>query len=168
MIGGLKMKYTLSVLVENKPGVLTRVAGLFARRGYNIDSLTVGRTENDDYSRMTIVVDGDRKIIEQVSKQLHKLIEVIKLSDITKEPHVERELVFIQVTSDSSNRGEILDLLNIFRGRVVDLGRESMIIELTGDEEKIDAITSALEPYGIREVVRTGKIGMLRGSKNKK
>lgn len=162
------MKYTLSVLVENKPGVLTRVAGLFARRGYNIDSLTVGRTENDDYSRMTIVVDGDRKIIEQVSKQLHKLIEVIKLSDITKEPHVERELVFIQVTSDSSNRGEILDLLNIFRGRVVDLGRESMIIELTGDEEKIDAITSALEPYGIREVVRTGKIGMLRGSKNKK
>ena len=159
------MKYTLSVLVENRPGVLTRIAGLFARRGYNIDSLSVGRTEDDRYSRMTIVVAGDSDIVEQVAKQLNKLIDVIKVTDITEVPHVERELVFIQVKSDSSNRGEIMDLLNIFRGRVIDMSKTSMIIESTGDSDKIDAMISALRPYGIKEVMRTGKIGLLRGTK---
>lgn len=160
------MKHTLSVLVENRPGVLSRVAGLFTRRGYNIESLTVNRTEDERYSRMTIVIAGDEFMVEQVAKQLHKLIDVIKVNDITNVPHVERELVFIQVKSDSSNRSEIMDLLNIFRGRVVDLSKDSMIIESTGDIQKIDAIISALSPYGIREVVRTGKIGLVRGTKD--
>ena len=160
------MKHTLSVLVENRPGVLSRVAGLFTRRGYNIESLTVNRTEDERYSRMTIVIAGDEFMVEQVAKQLHKLIDVIKVNDITNVPHVERERVFIQVKSDSSNRSEIMDLLNIFRGRVVDLSKDSMIIESTGDIQKIDAIISALSPYGIREVVRTGKIGLVRGTKD--
>ncbi|MCI0502375.1 MAG: acetolactate synthase small subunit [Fusobacteria bacterium] len=159
------MKYTLSVLVENRPGVLTRIAGLFARRGYNIDSLSVGRTEDDRFSRMTIVVDGDSDIVEQVAKQLNKLIDVIKVTDITSVPHVERELVFIQVSSDSGNRGEIMDLLNIFRGRVIDMSKNNMIVESTGDSAKIDAMISSLRPYGIKEVMRTGKIGLLRGTK---
>lgn len=161
------MKYTLSVLVENRPGVLTRIAGLFARRGYNIDSLTVGRTEDEHYSRMTIVVDGDQDIVEQVAKQLHKLIDVIKVNDITDVPHVERELVFVHVKSDSNNRGEIMDLLEIFRGRVVDLSKSSMIVETTGDCGKIDAFVAALAPYGIKEVVRTGKMGLIRGERRK-
>jgi acetolactate synthase-1/3 small subunit len=161
------MKYTLSVLVENRPGVLTRIAGLFARRGYNIDSLTVGRSEDEHYSRMTIVVDGDQDIVEQVAKQLHKLIDVIKVNDITDIPHVERELVFVHVKGDNSNRGEIMDLLEIFRGRVVDLSKNSMIVETTGDCGKIDAFIAALEPYGIKEVVRTGKMGLVRGERRK-
>lgn len=159
------MKHTLSVLVENRPGVLSRIAGLFSRRGYNIDSLSVSRTEDERYSRMTIVVAGDAEMVEQVAKQLHKLIDVIKVNDITDVPHVERELVFIQVKSDAGNRGEIMNLLQIFRGRVLDLSRDSMIIEATGDIQKIDAIISALSPYGIKEVVRTGKIGLVRGAK---
>ena len=163
------MKHTLSALVENKPGVLTRIAGLFARRGYNIDSLTVGTTDDENYSRMTIVVDGDYRIVEQVGKQLHKLIEVIKLSDITSEPHIERELIFIQVTCNNGHdRNDIMNLLNIFRAKVVDLSKDSMIIEVTGDSEKIDAMLAALKAFGIKEVVRTGKIGMLRGTKSKK
>lgn len=161
------MKYTLSVLVENRPGVLTRIAGLFARRGYNIDSLTVGRSEDEHYSRMTIVVDGDQDIVEQVAKQLHKLIDVIKVNDITEIPHVERELVFVHVKSDSNNRGEIMDLLEIFRGRVVDLSKNSMIVETTGDCGKVDAFIAALTPYGIKEVVRTGKMGLIRGERRK-
>lgn len=155
---------TLSVLVENRPGVLSRIAGLFARRGYNIDSLTVGRTEDPRYSRMTIVVDGSEDVVEQVGKQLHKLIDVIKVTDISEVPHVERELVFIQVKSDARNRGEIMDLLKIFRGRVIDLSKQSMIIESTGDIAKVDAMIESLRPYGIKEVVRTGKIGLLRGA----
>ena len=155
---------TLSVLVENRPGVLSRIAGLFARRGYNIDSLTVGRTEDPRYSRMTIVVDGSEDVVEQVGKQLHKLIDVIKVTDISEVPHVERELVFIQVKSDARNRGEIMDLLKIFRGRVIDLSKQIMIIESTGDIAKVDAMIESLRPYGIKEVVRTGKIGLLRGA----
>ncbi|NLW07633.1 MAG: acetolactate synthase small subunit [Clostridia bacterium] len=159
------MKRTLSVLVENRPGVLTRVAGLFSRRGYNIDSLAVGRTETPSLSRMTIVVDGDERIIEQVCKQLHKLIDVIKLSDITDEPHVDRELVLIKVNAEPAVRGEIMQIVDIFRARIVDIARNSLIIEATGDAGKIDAIENSLRPFGIREVVRTGKIAMLRGSK---
>ncbi|NLK00575.1 MAG: acetolactate synthase small subunit [Clostridia bacterium] len=160
------MKHTLSVLVENRPGVLTRVAALFARRGYNIDSLAVGRTENPDISRMTIVVPGDHHVIEQVTKQLDKLIDVIKVSDITKDEYVERELILIKVGADPSVRGEIMQIVDIFRARVVDIGKDSLIIEATGDLGKIDAIENSMRSFGIIEVVRTGKIAMVRGPKH--
>lgn len=159
------MRHTLAVLVENKPGILTRVAGLFARRGYNIESLAVGETENPAVSRMTIVVDGDDRIIEQVTKQLHKLIDVIKIQDITQEESVDRELILIKVNSDTSTRSEIMQIVEIFRARIVDLSRNSMIIEATGDQSKIEAIQTALRPYGLRELARTGRISMIRGTK---
>ena len=158
-------KHTLSVLVENAPGVLTRVAGLFARRGFNIDSLAVGRTERDDVSRMTIVVEGDKPLIEQVTKQLHKLIDVIKISNITEDEYVDRELVMIKVAAEPSQRVEIMHIAGIFRARVVDLGRKTLTFECTGNGAKINAFEESLRPYGIKEFVRTGKIAMLRGSK---
>lgn len=158
-------KHTLSVTVENKPGVLTRVATLFRRRGYNIDSLTVGRTESPDISRMTIVVEGDDRIIEQVSKQLHKLVDVIKIIDITSDNAVERELALIKVRADNTVRAEIVQIVDIFRARIVDIGKNSLIIEVTGDENKIDAIEDSLRPFGIMEMVRTGKVAMIRGNK---
>ncbi|HBT46460.1 MAG TPA: acetolactate synthase small subunit [Peptococcaceae bacterium] len=161
------MKHTLAVLVENKPGVLTRVAGLFARRGYNIESLAVGPTENPSVSRMTIVVEGDDHTIEQVCKQLHKLIDVIKLSDITQDPHVGRELVLIKVNAEPHVRGEIMQIVEVFRARIVDIARDSLIVEATGDEDKINAIEAALRPFGIRELARTGKIALVRGSRGK-
>jgi len=161
----MENKHTLSVLVENRPGVLTRVAGLFARRGYNIDSLAVGRTEDPAVSRMTIVVEGDEYVIEQVTKQLNKLVEVIEVSDITKKEHVERELILIKVKAEPSVRGEIMQIVDIFRARVVDIGKETLIIEATGDIGKINAIESSMKPFGILEVVRTGKVAMLRGPK---
>lgn len=158
-------KHTLSVTVENKPGVLTRVATLFRRRGYNIESLTVGATETPDISRMTIVVEGDDKILEQVTKQLYKLIDVIKIIDITEEKSVDRELVLVKVKADNNNRAEIVQIVDIFRARIVDIGRNSLIIEATGDTGKIDAIEDSLKPFGIVELVRTGKIALVRGSK---
>jgi acetolactate synthase-1/3 small subunit len=161
------MKRTLAVLVENKPGVLTRVAGLFARRGYNIESLAVGPTENPSISRMTIVVDADERTVEQVCKQLNKLIDVIKLSDITQDPHVGRELILVKVNADPQVRGEIMQIVEIFRARIVDIARDSLIIEATGDEDKINAIVAALRPFGIREVARTGKIALVRGARGK-
>lgn len=161
------MRHTLSVMVENRAGVLARVAGLFSRRGYNIESLAVGTTENPKISRMTIVVEGDDQVIEQVSKQLHKLIDVIKINDITDEENVERELVLIKVAADPAQRGEIMQIVDIFRARIVDIGRKTLIIEATGDQGKIEAIETSLRPFGIREVVRTGKIAMVRGIKNK-
>ena len=157
------MKHTLSVLVENQPGVLARIAGLFSRRGYNIDSLAVGRTEDPNFSRMTIVVDGNDRVIEQVSKQLSKLIDVIHVRDITNEPVVDRELILIKVNAEPSQRGEIMQIVDIFRAHIVDIGRNSLIIEATGDEGKINAIQESLEPFGPREVVRTGRIAMMRG-----
>lgn len=160
------MKHTLSVLVENKPGVLTRVAGLFARRGYNIDSLAVGMTENPAISRMTIVVDGDEYVIQQVTKQLDKLIDVIQVLDITSEQYVERELILIRVNASPAVRGEIMQIVDIFRARIVDIGKDSLIIEATGDLGKINAIESSMKPFGIMEVVRTGKVAMVRGPKN--
>jgi acetolactate synthase-1/3 small subunit len=160
------VKHTLSVLVENKPGVLTRVAGLFARRGYNIDSLAVGMTENPAISRMTIVVDGDEYVIQQVTKQLDKLIDVIQVLDITSEQYVERELILIRVNASPSVRGEIMQIVDIFRARIVDIGKDSLIIEATGDLGKINAIESSMKPFGIMEVVRTGKVAMVRGPKN--
>lgn len=159
------MKHTLAVLVENRPGVLVRVAGLFSRRGFNIDSLTVGRTENPDVSRMTIVVDGDARVIEQVTKQLHKLIDVIKISDISDEEYVDRDLVLIKVTAEPAQRVEIMQMAGVFRARVVDLGRKTMTLECTGNEGKINAFEESLRPYGIRELVRTGKVAMLRGTR---
>ncbi|MDW7674860.1 MAG: acetolactate synthase small subunit [Bacillota bacterium] len=161
------MKHILAVLVENHAGVLTRVAGLFARRGYNIDSLAVGPTENPEISRMTIVVEGDAEVIEQVTKQLNKLIDVIKISDVTEEEYVGRELVLIKVTAEPQVRAEIMQIVDIFRARIVDIGRNTLIIEATGDEDKVNAIEQSLRPFGIKELVRTGKIAMVRGSKVK-
>ncbi len=161
------MKHILTVQVMNRPGVLTRVAGLFARRGYNIDSLAVGKTDNPEISRMTIVVDGDENVIEQVGKQLYKLIDVIKLTDITTEEFVDRELVLIKVCCDANQRAEIMQIVDIFRGRIVDIGRDALMIEVTGDSGKVEAIITNLKSFGIREVVRTGKIAMIR-SGNKK
>jgi len=161
------MKHTLAVLVENRPGVLMRVAGLFARRGYNIESLAVGPTENPSISRMTIVVEGDERTIEQVCKQLNKLIDVIKVSDITEDPHVGRELVLIKVNAEPQVRGEIMQIAEIFRARIVDVSRDTLIIEATGDEDKINAIENALRPFGIREMARTGKIALVRGARGK-
>jgi len=161
------MKHVLAVLVENQPGVLARIAGLFSRRGFNIDSLTVGETENPRLSRMTIVVAGDDAILEQVTKQLHKLIDVIKISDITNSPHVQRDLVMIKVKATPQNRAEIVQIVDIFRAKVVDVGRDALVVEMTGDEDKIDALTELLRPFGIKELVRTGKIAMVRSPKNK-
>ncbi len=159
------VKHTLAVLVENSPGVLSRVAGLFARRGYNIESLVVGETEDRTVSRITLVVAGDQKVIEQVSKQLNKQVEVIKIQDITNEETVDRQMLLIKVSAGPEDRQEILQLMEIFRCRIVDIGRRSLIVEATGDEGKIEAIIQSLRPFGIKELVRTGKVSMVRGSK---
>ncbi|AKB29911.1 Acetolactate synthase small subunit [Methanosarcina siciliae C2J] len=159
------MKHTLAVLVENKSGVLTRVASLFSRRGYNIDSLAVGVTEDPDISRITIVVHGDDHVLEQVTKQLNKLIDVIKVSDIGSDDAVERELALIKVSADVNTRSEIIQIANIFRARIVDVAPKSMTVEVTGDESKIQAIEKLLRQFGIKEMVRTGKIAMVRGPK---
>ncbi|MFQ6096442.1 MAG: acetolactate synthase small subunit [Armatimonadota bacterium] len=161
------MKHTLSTLVENKPGVLARVAGLFSRRGYNIASLAVSTTENPAVSRMTIVVDDEGKpgILEQISKQLYKLIDVIRVSDHTDEPIVESELTLIKVRADSGTRSEIVQLAEIFRARIVDVNHDTLMLEATGKAEKLDALMSVLEPFGIHEVARSGKIVLARGRK---
>jgi acetolactate synthase-1/3 small subunit len=159
------MKHTLAILVENKPGVLTRVAGLFSRRGFNIESLAVGVTENLDTSRITIVVSGDDNILEQVEKQLNKLIDVIRVSDIPPEDSVSRELALIKVGVDSTTRAEVMQIVDIFRAKIVDVGIKSLVVEVTGDESKINAIEQLLRQFGIKEMVRTGKIAMNRGAK---
>ncbi|HIP62662.1 MAG TPA: acetolactate synthase small subunit [Archaeoglobus profundus] len=157
-------EYMIAVLVENKPGVLARVSSLFRRRGFNIKSLAVGTTDREDISRMTIVVEGDEKVVEQVIKQLNKLIEVIKVSDVT-ENSVSRELALIKVNAPPEKRSEIIEIANIFRGRIVDVARDSFIIEITGDKDKIDAFIDLMRQYGIKELARTGVISMARGSK---
>jgi len=159
------MKHTLAVLVENKPGVLTRVAGLFSRRGFNIESLAVGVTEKPDTSRITIVVSGDDRILEQVMKQLNKLIDVIRVSDIGADESVHRELALIKVGVDSSTRAEVMQIVDVFRAKIVDVGVKSLIVEITGDESKINAMEQLLRQFGIKEMVRTGKIAMNRGSR---
>lgn len=156
------MLHTLAVLVENNPGVLARISGLFARRAYNIYSLTVCQTENPSLSLMTIVVEGDSQVIEQVSKQLHKLVVVHKVSNLSEEAVVNRELALIRVKVRAETRLEVLQTVDIFRGRVVDMGRSNLTIELTGDEEKINAFIKAMRPHGIQELVRTGKIAIAR------
>lgn len=156
------MLHTLAVLVENNPGVLARVSGLFARRAYNIYSLTVCQTENPRLSLMTIVVEGDAQVIEQVTKQLHKLVVVHKVSNLSNEAVVDRELALIRVRVRAESRLEVLQTVDIFRGRVVDMGRSNLTIELTGDEDKINAFIRTMRPYGILELVRTGKIAIAR------
>lgn len=159
------MKHTLAVLVENKSGVLSRVAALFSRRGYNIDSLAVGVTEDPDISRITLVVHGDDHVLEQVTKQLNKLVDVIKVSDLGGDDTVEREMALIKVTADTDNRAEIIQIADIFRARIIDVAPKSMTVEVTGDEGKVEAIAKLLRQYGIKEMVRTGKIAMVRGPK---
>lgn len=159
------MKHTVSALVENKPGVLVRIAGLFSRRGFNIESLAVGPTEKEDVSRMTIVVDAADRPLEQVTKQLHKLINVIKLSDLKPEEAVERELVLMKVKADSKSRAEIIEIADIFRANIVDVSREVVILEVTGTEDKITAMEDLLRPFGIKELARSGRIALARGAK---
>lgn len=158
-------RHVLSILVENQAGVLSRVSGLFTRRGYNIDSLTVGETTDPKISRMTIVVRGDEYILEQIRKQLNKLIDVIDIVQLVAENSVYRELALIKVKVDTSNRAEIFETVNVFRGKIIDIASESVIVEATGDERKISALIEILESYGIKEIVRTGLTALERGNK---
>ncbi len=159
----MQQQHTITVLVDNKPGVLSRVSGLFSRRGYNIESLAVSITENPDISRMTLVVNGDEQEVEQITKQLHKLIDVSKVQDYLNTPIIARELALIKVNASVENRTALLQLVEVFRGRVVDMSEKTFVIELTGGNDKIDAFEKLLEPYGVRELVRTGRIAMARG-----
>jgi acetolactate synthase-1/3 small subunit len=158
------MKHTLSVLVEDEAGVLTRIAGLFARRGFNIESLAVGPAEKIGISRITMVVPGDDNSIEQLTKQLYKLINVLKVQDITQIPCVERELMLVKVNATTSNRAEVLELAQVFRARTVDISEETVTIEAVGDPGKMVAIIQMLNKFGIREISRTGKIALIRES----
>jgi acetolactate synthase-1/3 small subunit len=155
--------HVLSLLVENKPGVLARIAGLFAGRGYNIESLCVGETQDPNYSRMTIVTKGDERVVEQIEKQLRKIIEVVKVSNITDTPHVERELILVKVSATKENRDEIMRLVEIFRGKIIDVTLKSLTIEITGDRDKTSAFLQLLKPFGIKELVRTGIAAIKRG-----
>ena len=155
-------KHIISALVVNRPGVLAHMAGLFSARGFNIDSLAVGETEQPDFSRMTIVAAGDEAILEQVRKQIGKLIDVVKVQDFSETRCVERDLALVRVHAPVNKRGEILELVEIFRARVVDVGRTELMIELSGGEEKIEAFLDLLRPYGIREMARTGRIALSR------
>ena len=161
----LPMRHTISLLVENRFGVLARIAGLFSARGYNIDSLSVGVTDDPAISRMTIVVRGDERILEQVTKQLNKLIDIIKVSDYQDTAHIERDLALVKVASDKATRGELIQICDIFRAKIVDVGVDSVIVEMTGDEEKIEALLRLLRPFGIKELCRTGIVAMARGAK---
>lgn len=158
------MKHTLVALVEDRPGVLNRVASLFRRRSFNIDSIAVGHAEQPDLSRMTIVVEGDTAKIEQVRKQLDKVIEVVKIVDITDQEVVARELALIKVKATASTRSEIIQIVDIFRANIVDVASDSLIIEVTGDENKINSLLDLLRGFGIREIARTGRIALTRGS----
>ncbi|ACK66467.1 acetolactate synthase, small subunit [Rippkaea orientalis PCC 8801] len=159
------MKHTLSVLVEDEAGVLTRIAGLFARRGFNIESLAVGPAETVGVSRITMVVPGDDDTIEQLTKQLYKLINVLKVNDITQTPCVERELMLIKVNASAANRAEVIELVQVFRARIVDISEETVTVEVVGDPGKMVAIVQMLNKFGIREVARTGKIALVRESR---
>ncbi|MFN2309271.1 MAG: acetolactate synthase small subunit [Gammaproteobacteria bacterium] len=159
------MRHIISILVENEAGALSRVAGLFSARGYNIESLTVAPTEDDSLSRMTIVTRGTDSVIEQITKQLNKLIDVVKLMDMTEGPHIEREMLLMKVRAEGAAREELKRLADIFRGRIIDVASASYIIELTGTGEKLDAFIQAVEPGMILEVVRSGASGIARGDK---
>ncbi len=157
------MKHIISVMVENKSGVLAKVAGLFSRRGFNIDSLAVGPTDDNAISRITIVVNAENHSIEQITKQLYKLINVIKIQELDPSNIVERELVLIKVSADSKSRPEILEIVNIFRANIVDVGKKTLVLEITGSNRKVKALEDLLKPFGILELVRTGKVACIRG-----
>jgi acetolactate synthase-1/3 small subunit len=159
-------KHTLSVLVENKPGVLARIAGLFSRRGFNIDSLAVGPTEHSSVSRMTVVVHVEDSPLEQVTKQLNKLVNVLKIVELDPDQSVQRELLLLKVRADHENRRHILDTVELFRARVVDVASDAVTIEATGSADKLDALQKVLEPYGIRELVQSGVVAVGRGSRS--
>ncbi len=163
--GGMRTgrRHVLSILVENKPGVLTRIAGLFARRGFNIATLTVGPTDDEHLSRITLTVDGALHPIDQVTKQLHKLINVIKIRDLEPADTVARELALFKVSADGAARGEVMQIVEIFRGKIIDVTRRSVIIEVTGTWEKIEAFERMVRPFGLVEMARTGEIAISRG-----
>jgi acetolactate synthase-1/3 small subunit len=156
-------KHVLSILVENKSGVLTRIAGLFARRGFNIDTLTVGPTDDDHVSRVTLTVDGAIHPIDQVTKQLHKLVNVLKIRDLEPGDTVARELALFKISADGTQRGELMQITEIFRGKVVDVTKRSVIVEVTGTTEKVEAFESMVRPFGLIEMMRTGEIAIARG-----
>ncbi|HZI91856.1 MAG TPA: acetolactate synthase small subunit [Thermoleophilaceae bacterium] len=156
-------KHVLSLLVENTPGVLARISGLFARRGFNIDSLAVGPTDDDSISRITLTVDGANHPIDQVTKQLHKLVNVIKIRDLEPEESVARELALFKISADGDSRGQIMEYADIFRGRIVDVSKRSMTVEVTGADDKIEAFERAIRPFGLIEMVRTGEVAVSRG-----
>ncbi len=160
-----KKKHTLSLLVENEPGVLARIAGLFSGRGFNIESLCVAETVEENISRVTLVTVGDMNILEQIKKQLNKLIDVIKVFDFTDKPFVQRELALVKIKAAPENRAEILRMVDIFRSRIVDLTSEYYTVEITGDESKITAFLQLLRPFGIKEIARTGAIALAREKK---
>lgn len=160
------MRHLISMLMENEPGALSRVAGLFSARGYNIESLSVAPTEDDSISRLTLVTTGDENIIEQITKQLNKLVDVVKLVDLTEGPHVERELMLIKVRASGAGRAEILRLVEIFRGRVLDVTSATYIIELTGTVDKLDAFIDAVDDKSVLELARSGAMGIARGERS--
>ncbi|WP_433264257.1 acetolactate synthase small subunit [Actinosynnema sp. CS-041913] len=159
-------RHTLSVLVEDKPGVLARVAGLFSRRGFNIESLAVGRTEHPDISRMTIVVSVDELPLEQVTKQLNKLVNVIKIVELETSASVQRQLLLVKVRADATVRSQVLETVQLFRAKVVDVSPEAVTVEATGTSEKLDALLRMLEPYGLREIVQSGMVAIGRGARS--
>jgi acetolactate synthase-1/3 small subunit len=158
------MRHVISALVMNEPGVLAHVAGMFSARGFNIDSLVVGRTEDSGLSRMTIVVNADDRILEQVRKQLAKIVTVVRVRDYKDLPFVERDLALIKISTPPGKRSEVLELVDLFRGHVVDVGASTVMVQIAGEEEKIDAFVDLIRPYGIKEMARTGVIAMPRGS----
>jgi acetolactate synthase-1/3 small subunit len=159
------VRHIISVLVENEFGVLARVAGLFSGRGFNIEGLSVAETLDPSVSRITLVTRGDDQVLAQIEKQLNKLICVIKVTDFTETEHVERELVLVKVTADEKTRGELANIVDIFRAKIIDVSRRSYIVEITGSEDKVSAFIELLKPLGIKEIVRTGKVAMFRGAR---
>ena len=156
-------KHILSILVENKPGVLTRIAGLFARRGFNIDTLAVGPTDDERLSRITLTLDGATHPIDQVTKQLHKLVNVLKIRDLEPEETLARELALFKISADGSSRAEVMQVCEVFRAKIVDLGKRSLVVEVTGTYEKVDAFERLVRPFGLIEMARTGEIAIARG-----
>lgn len=158
------MRHVISALVENKPGVLAHISGMFSARGFNIDSLTVGETEDARFSRMTVVTTGDDTVIEQIRKQLERLVDVIKVVDFSGQDYVERDLMLIKVHAPPGRRGEVFELAEVFKCKVVDIGSKHVMLEVVGPENKLEALITMLKPYGIKEMARTGRVGLRRGA----
>ena len=158
------MRHVISALVENKPGVLAHISGMFSSRGFNIDSLTVGETEDARFSRMTIVTTGDDAVLEQVRKQLERLVDVIKVVDFSGQDYVERDLMLIKVHAPPGRRGEIFELADVFKCKVVDIGTKHVMLEVSGPENKLEALIALMKPFGIKEMARTGRVGLRRGA----